>query len=272
MSTTFVLYVHRRDAKTIKSHLEAHHYLDKRYRMVPTSTDAIIHNRSGDDGNDEDIRAQVLSGQCIAVPLLHLCIEKLHEYSWAKQIVGTGMHHCPFSTSMGNSNRIPAAAQDESNTTSSTQSDQSLNDVQHALVETLVKYCSEAEGNFTEIQTEGTCSCTRRADIVKLVQSLSAQTCPKKLEVIGDDRTLVVPRWSFYIPSSNDCETIAEKRKIAEEFYQLLIQCNLPGRYERENSHNMQSLLWENLARTHRSLRVVRRGDIDPESGVRESG
>jgi hypothetical protein len=257
MSKTSVLYVQRRDAKMIKSHLEDNSQLDKRFRMVPTNSDAII--QGSQRGNGEETMSQVISGQCIAVPVTQTCITNLDEYSWAERVVGTGLHYCPFSTSMGNSNRESSAEAYSSNAAPSSQSFKSLNDVQHALVEALISCClrTDASSEVTDLHQS----------IITSVLSLSALTCPKKLEVMGDDRTLVVPRWSFYLPQNNDYEAILDTRKGADEFHQLLFQ------YKVQNGEQQfQSKLWETLARTHRSPRVVRRGDIDPESGVRESG
>jgi hypothetical protein len=246
----------------IKSHLEANSELDKRFRMVATTPDSIIHSvsRGSPSGNDKESKSQVIPGQCIAVPVSRTCITSLDKYSWAEQVVGTGIHYCPFSTSMGNSNRISSAeAYDSSNAASSSQSFQTLNDVQHALVEALVSCCSRPDVSSEVI--------VLHRQIIKSVLSLSASTCPKKLEVIGDGRTLVLPRWSFFVTERTDCEAIPDTRKGAHEFHQLLSQ------YKVQNGEQQfQSVLWEILARTHRSPRVVRRGDIDPESGVRESG
>ena len=35
----------------------------------------------------------------------------------------------------------------------------------------------------------------------KSVRALSARTCPRKLEIVGDNRTLVIPRWALFANS-----------------------------------------------------------------------
>jgi hypothetical protein len=266
MATTSVLYVRRRDAKTIKSQLESQCELDKRFRMVPTTSDAVVDEyiTTGIEGDNvqHEHAAEISSGQCIAVPVLQSCMDRLLEYSWASQVVGRGRHYCPFSTAMGNKNCVASVILQDADTALSSSQDITLNDVQHALVKTLISHSlSNADACTTKEDIY-----SYKTQIVKSVLALSKQTCPKKLEIIGDDRTLVIPRWSFYVINNDDNEAILQNRKGANEFRQLLLQ------YDHISFIKIQSLLWENLASIHRSLRVVRRGDIDPESGVRESG
>lgn len=269
MSITPVLYVRRRDAKTIKSHLEDLGELDKRFRMLPTNSDAIICDdllKLMDVALKEHLKLDILSGQCIAVPVLQSCIDKLHQYPWSTQIVGAGVHYCPFSTSMGNSNRVSYSHVQDTNGTS--------NDVQRALADALFLYSSSGSSTENGCRTTRTKqgslhSCHTKTQTVKAVLALSNIVCPKKLEIIGDDRTLVVPRWSLYLMERSDSKILAEKRKGEHEFLELLLKYGIQSE---SDQMTFQSLLWKNLAATYRSSRVVRRGDIDPESGVRESG
>ena len=286
MSTTPVLYVHRRNAKAIKSQLEAIHELDKRHRMVPSTSDAVIlHIDSLQLTADQDaIHQDIVNGQCIAVPVSQSFIDNtlLQEHKWASQqiIVAIGRQYCPYSTSMGNSNRDAVSSKNDTSNSSSS-NEIRLNDVQHALVETLVSYYSASTVKSKNAEMDDEHSC--RGMIIKSVLALSHQTCPKKLEVIGDDRTLVIPRWSFYMVNTEDDKSAIDKRVgvFLSEFRNLIIQCQSKSQWQYTSSGSnqedtsfdtVQSLLWENLARTHRCSRVVRRGDIHPDSGVRESG
>ena len=81
------------------------------------------------------------------------------------------------------------------------------------------------------------------------IQELDTRVCPRTLEVIGDDHTLVIPRHAF--DSNHD------------SFAHLIQSSN--------RTLHIQSL-WEILAQVHDSPRVVRRGEIDPQSAIRESG
>lgn len=280
MSATPVLYVHRRNAKAVKSQLEAIRELDKRHRMVPSTSDAVvIHHHDSLHTTDQDVIHQdIKKGQCIAVPVSQSFIDdKLQEHKLVLQIiVAVGVQHCPYSTSMGNSNRDALSSKNNTKNTLSS-NEVRLNDVQHALVETLVShYSASIEKNEDSDMNVRSC----RGMIVKSVLSLSHQTCPKKLEIMGDDRTLVLPRWSFFIFKLEDERTIADKRRgVLNEFRNLIIKCQFNMQYasgrlnqEEVSFVNIQSLLWEKLARTHRCSRVVRCGDIHPNSSVRESG
>jgi hypothetical protein len=169
---------------------------------------------------------------------------------------------------MGNKNCVASATLQDADTAFTSLQNIALNDVQHTLVETLISY-SLSNGDMCTTKED---IYSYKTQIVKSVLALNKQTCPKKLEIIGDDRTLVIPRWSFYVTNNDDNETILLNHKGANEFRQLLSQYESPFESEPISFTTIQSLLWENLARSHRSLRVVRRGDIDPESGVRKSG
>jgi hypothetical protein len=82
MATTSVLYVHRRDAKTLKSRLETESLLDKRFRMIPSASDAIVvlENSTHHDDGESDLPtegsavAASATGKCIAVPVTDECI------------------------------------------------------------------------------------------------------------------------------------------------------------------------------------------------------
>ncbi|KAL3803487.1 LOW QUALITY PROTEIN: hypothetical protein HJC23_014035 [Cyclotella cryptica] len=253
--------------------------------MSPSGIDDGASTSSSARPQCEGIKADILSGRCIAVPVAQVCFEKFRDYSWPADIVGFGMHFCPFSTSMGNSNRSTSSCTSAQSTHSyeisygqdnaifpAGQNSPSLNDVQHSLVETLVSYRLQSRNDVEYTPTEE--KIILRANILNSVLALSPQTCPRNLEVLGDDRTLVVPRWSFYLINNDDCHAgiLNDKRERTGEFRHLLQHYKVEFESDHIAFAKIQSLLWENLARFHRSPRVVRRGDIYPESGIRESG
>lgn len=275
MSTTTVLYVRQRDAKLMKTQLEDVRELDKRFRMIPCNSERIVHDDFVVKGVDHNVQhfgsinEEISADQCIAIPVSQSCFDQVHKYPWFSKVVGRGMQYCPFSTSMGNSNRAPVVAQ---NLFRNETLHYALNDVQDAIVDTLITHCLPIYNVNEKTRSEKESIDCNRKMIVKIVLALSTQACPKKLEVIGNERTLVVPRWSLYMTNSDDCKTILRKLEGANEFSELLAQFKLQSNSKVEGFMNIQSFLWERLAYNHRSLRVVRRGDIDPESGVRESG
>ena len=175
-----------------------------------------------------------------------------------------------------------------------------LTNIQHILSETLIDWLHDSDNDqapTNNIARNNTRQKRPQYTVVKveqLVRGLSIQTCPKKLETIGDDRTLVIPRWSFFIVSNNagssgevNATTFARVKKMQQEqerleFVELLRQLmhDEEGNDRDVGSDDiilaimcaLQSRLWMNLATSYSSSRIVRRGDVDPDSGIRESG
>lgn len=85
-------------------------------------------------------------------------------------------------------------------------------------------------------------------DQLHKIRLLNNLVCPKKLETFGDDRTLVIPPNAF----------------VGEDFESLL--------QTSEESHPNLGEFWQELAIIHNSNRIARRGTVDPNSKIRESG
>ncbi len=103
---------------------------------------------------------------------------------------------------------------------------------------------------------------TQFEDIIESkVEMQSSTICPPKLEVMGDDRTLVIPFRAL-------------NPAIDQTFHNLIkdVVYHVIGKFQEEEEEKLMTQLWEKLARSHDSHRVVRRGEIDPNSEVRESG
>jgi hypothetical protein len=83
------------------------------------------------------------------------------------------------------------------------------------------------------------------------IQQLNNTICPKKIETFGDDRTLVIPPNAF----------------VGEEFDSLL-QIDT----KEMNIDDCRIEFWKQLAESNNSKRIARRGAIDPNSKIRESG
>lgn len=293
MATTSVLYVHRRDAKTLKSRLETENLLDKRFRMIQSASDAtIVLENCNLPATDSDVDA-IASGQCIAVPVTDECVGRFgirtketnnkaaspSEGSWETYAIASGRQLCPFSSSaLGNQNHAMISRlvqqnydgrieQSKQNNTQADTEISNLTKIQCVVVETLVNYYTEStKKSDNSLDQKELASFQEMAKTS--VSSLSIKTCPKKLEVMGDDRTLVVPSTAFLL----------QEQETTNEFHQLLTNItsqtirNSPREDEYSTMCKLQQKLWENLASLYHSPRVVRRGDIDPESGVRESG
>ncbi|KAL9190037.1 hypothetical protein ACHAXT_007248 [Thalassiosira profunda] len=208
------------------------------------------------------------------------------ELSWMRslEVVGFGRQVCPFSTSvLGNtSKRVRAAAGGTKGNGANGRIP--FSNVQYTLVDTLTAWLKNSSASTSHEQNNNA------RTIEAMVRELSVRTCPKKLEVMGDDRTLVVPRQALFVSPRQSFRGKEEEAQLSKEvgigrkgddaeFRELLSTVIRRGRTRSENEsidaavmEEIQSLLWENLARDHNSPRVVRRGDIDPESGERESG
>lgn len=293
MATTSVLYVHRRNAKKLKSRLEKESLLDKRFRMIPSASDAavVLENSQLTDDSAVDVDA-IVSGNCIAVPVTDECVDRFETHSkensntdipgdgdsWETYAIAHGRQQCPFSSSaMGNQNqamvsrilqqnddRIIEKSKENNNAAAKVLN---LTNIQCVVVETLVdSYSENTKKSDNSLDQKELASF--QAMVKTKVSSLSIKPCPKKLEVMGDDRTLVVPSTAFLL----------QEEEATNDFHRLLIDIvsqihnDCPDRTDHPAIWKIQENLWKNLASLYKSPRVVRRGDIDPESGVRESG
>jgi hypothetical protein len=157
---------------------------------------------------NRDFRMVPAANHLIAIPIkLELYKE---ESGWSDMIVGIGEQECPYSTAKLGNNRIS---------------------VQHELTRV-----QQAIWNWLK----------NDANLKDKVLQLNAQVCPKKLELFGDDRTLIIPRKAF---------------SLADDTFRSMVV-----------GHRNLNDLWEHLAQVYDSPRVAKRGDIDPNSPIRESG
>lgn len=218
--TVNVLYVNRQDAKAVKVALEKKGYLNKQFRMTTAQPS---------DNSLQDAET------FIAIPITIECLDT--EGSWTQYVVSKGKQYCSYSSSFFASHKNKQIHSDSSSSTS-----ELTTHIQQALLSALIQ-CSPQQQVSEEVKIE----------LVRRIQDLSIKTCPKKLEVIGDDRTLVIPRTAF---RAEDDETFAS----------LLA---LVGDSDESSFHHC---FWKYFASAMGAPRVVRRGDIDPESSIRESG
>lgn len=229
---TTVLLTEKKNAKAVKVALEKEGALNKSYRLSSISSSLSSFNSYSLNGLPlSDIIEH--STRFIAIPIHDHFIQGRTDHKENKQlafnlVVGHATQVCRFSSSvLGNANRQLELT-----------SNNSLNFVQNVLLQAILTYQPSSD----------------KGSILKVVEKLPTKTVPHKLELMGDDRTLVIP--SRALNSASD--------SIFEEMLH-----NLIGDSHRKD---FMSLLWQHLADTHRSHRVVRRGEIDPNSKVRESG
>jgi hypothetical protein len=279
-------------------HQQYQHYLKNGTTVIDENNQT-----SAEDNNDDETKVEY----CDQIDFF--CTKEIR-----RRVLGFGRYSCPYSTSMlGNNNnfvknrhlggdtspRLKLSCSTNLNHRYSSCSsnengsiDSPLTNIQHILLETLIDWLRDNGNNRTLQNTAN--NNTRQTlpqhtveTIEPLVRGLSMQTCPRKLEILGDDHTLVIPRWAFFIVrEKNDSNEVKntepsvilkkmQQEKERREFRDLLRQLI----HDEVNDGDaaivmcaMQSRLWTNLAINFNSSRVVRRGDVNPDSGIRESG
>jgi hypothetical protein len=207
-----VLYVLKRNAKPTKNALEQAKLLNKNFRMAPPDPNVARPNL-------ED---------CIAIPVVKE-FDGSVQGSWNVFVQSSGVQICPYSTSVLGSGRQVSGT--------SNIGDEDLTLVQQAILEAILSFSSTTQ--------------TSQHDLRKRIRSLEPTVCPKKLEIFGDDRTLVIPPHAFQ----------------GDGFEFMICADN-----ERDLIPSRMKSLWKHLAEAHQSPRVARRGTVDKESSIRHSG
>jgi hypothetical protein len=252
-STTQVIITQKRNAKKVKNALETNEVLDKSFRMA--SIDADSFSQFVPIGQPLHIDTLLRNfSEFICIPVQK---EFFHELStW--EVTGTGsisldscLHSiimdlvighakqsCPYSSSvMGDANRRVKL---------SSTSNSSFDLVKNILVEAILEFPRAprtAESSKHAVNEE--------------VGNLSDATAPPKLEVMGNDRTLVIPFRALNLAMDQSFQNLVE---------------SIAGAGKASRMDDFMTCLWKKLALAFRSHRVVRRGEISPNSKVRESG
>ena len=220
--TVKVLFVEKGHAKTIKTTLEQNGEINKDFRMVP-----VRHGKWNDT---------------IAIPILEM---KQDFYVSLGGVVGDGTAFCPYSTSLlgnhaGRTARLTPNNQDSGNNVKSL--------VEQALLRTAEQngLWKPQDDDYDDVSTVA---------LLSRIREMDSSICPKKLECLGDDKTLVLQRKAF---------------SLDEPLFRVFLESIGCG-HDKDSQQEFVSNLWTSLAWTHKSPRVVRRGEIAPSSGIRES-
>jgi tRNA G37 N-methylase Trm5 len=181
-----------------------------------------------------DLNQETPSHDCIALPVSDdaFAMDNAMEGGWKHMTVSTGRHVCPFSTKVLGNRRELSHAP---------VGGEKLTLVQQAIVRT-VAALRDRDGSNNQASED---------KMIGDLQRLDRSICPIKLEFFGDDRTLVIPQNSF-------------EGKEFDGFVSAYVSIS-------EQSH-FSNELWKQFSLITKSPRVVRRGTVDPESGIRESG
>ena len=169
---------------------------------------------------------------CIAVPIIKDSLEILN----LDGVLGCGVQFCPYSSSLLGKHlqRTPRKQKGDS-------SSRTL--VQLALWNTCEAFRSRSASSLT------------KEKIWEIIQTLNIAVCPRNLELLGDDDTLVIHRRAFDLQDG--------------DFQHLVHEA---GCQTEDSQKEFMSELWKQLAAVYKSPRVVRKGQVDPDSGIRESG
>jgi hypothetical protein len=170
--------------------------------------------------------------ETIAVPIR----KEKEEYQGLDGVVGAGYMVCPHSTSLlGNHTGKTARANGDS-----------------SVERTLSEQALLTSAKLLDLPVDSDNESTTR--ILSSARNLDRAICPKKLEYLGDDRTLVLPRRAFSLSEPS--------------FREFLVQF---GCSDDASQESYLLSLWKQLAAVHESPRVVRRGEIASSSGIRQS-
>jgi len=169
----------------------------------------------------------------IAVPI----IKDSFEVRNFDGIRGEGSEFCRYSSSLlGNHLQRRPRKQKGDPSTSHTL-------VQLALWNTAESFRSQSPSNLT------------KETAWRRIKSLDIAVCPRNLELLGDDNTLVIHRRAFNLQD--------------ETFRQLV---HGAGCQTEDAQKEFMFELWKQLATVYKSPRVVKKGEVHPDSSVRESG
>lgn len=253
---TPVLYAKRCAAKQLKTALEASGRIDVDHRMGAADPAAFVSSST----RSEMEGAPCSSDECISIPVTNTCLKEYEEWhesgsneiendgcDWKRLVVASGRQHCMASASASarakqGGGRRRRRQDDASNTNGQDQQQYEPTLTQQAIIEMV-----------QQLNPSG----FERKEIVRATMALSAKVCPHKLERFGDDRCLIIPRTALRVDGKSNTDDF-------RAFLERLVPNVSP--------EECLSTLWPILARLFGCPRVARRGDIDPESKIRQSG
>lgn len=265
-----VVYVRKEHARAVKSCLKESKFLDDRFRMLRAAS------------GSEIVAVQNDAKAFIAIPVRDEFDEKsirgddrndneLESVLSTQMIVGVGYQTCPYSTKILGNGR---ANHQHSGKTYDIKGGLSL-------IQSVILGITPTMTETNVDQPEASLQALYQ-DIINRVLKLDSTVCPasrrrQSLEIFGDDRTAVVPPGAFegkeFISILRDVH-----RMHSREYKSNTDDCNntentsSDAAADETTTTTLYNDFWSRLALAHSSPRVVRRGGIDPNSKIRESG
>jgi Met-10+ like-protein len=196
-------------------------------RKVDAKLVKTLLEEAGSFHRDFRVTASAIADGCLAVPISlrdPATTDSVRKALPAMAVVDVGPQFCPYSASRINQCQSKVL-----------QLGDGASLVQQALVEAFRETCTPDNANAFRTS----------------MRTLSRSTCPRSLETMGDDRTIVLPEAALRPDDPSVMAVLAEVGiSSTSRFWQAV---------------------WSHLARLHRSQRVVRRAAIDPSSSTRQS-
>ena len=226
-----VVYVVKRDAKTVKNALEKHGWIDKSFRMTAAIDQAEI------------LQGDVSYTGCLAIPVLETYYGEANTASgeWKRLVVGNGKQQCPFSTSvLGNPQKRHAlqAATDQGG---------DWCPLMQALLQT-VQICFRNDNGDDHVAINWK----------EHIQRLDSAVCPSKLELLGDDKNLVLPPAALLAAD-------------LDVWMRTVLETHIGDTQPLDFDIFLQEL-WNQVAEIYHCPRILRKGGVDPDSRIRQTG
>ena len=254
-----VVYVRKEHAKAVKNRLKESEFLDDRFRMLPAASESDILVVK----NDAKAFIAIPVNDEIDVENMRLCDGNGKESGPLSCIIaGVGYQACPYSTKILGNGRANHQQFTSGNIAE-----------KFSLIQSVILGITPIT-----IDTSAETSLDLDQSIMDRVLQLDSTVCPgsrrrQNLEIFGDDRTVVVPPGAFE----------------GEEFLCILRDVYRMHNQKHNTNHGntgqpissdatddeittLYNDFWFRLALAHDSPRVVRRGGIDPNSKIRQSG
>lgn len=257
-----VLYVLKKNAKTVKNGLEdeqhRHVWIDKRYRMTAAEASGFCVTPAEEEEN-------ISHQDCLAIPVLPAYFEDTNNHQeWKDLVIGDGRQACPFSTSvLGNPQKRHAMSssidqEDKTNANNNTANSVNSNSdewspLRQAMLQAVQncfdEWCADGSGDPSEISH----------DWKSCILSLNKSICPSRLEVLGDDKNLVLPPGALLekdlMPWLEKAWQHRQKPFTEQQMSAFMVQ------------------VWKQLTIIYDPCpRILRKGGVDPDSRIRQTG
>jgi len=249
-----VLYVEPANAKLVKTELEKEGVIDKDFRMTRG-----IGGGCRADEDEHPPSSETSWNNCIAIPILHCGDDDSSQQKVAthRLVKGSGFQFCPFSTTfLGNNNHARRPRRRVRDRPSTATTNTTL--VQTGLLRALLAGTAHSLDSNRGVEQDADADAALL--LLQKIRSLPPDICPSKLELFGDDRTVVIPPHAFDSQKSDCFRALL-----------LLSNKNVATHNGADDDAFFQSL-WSTLASLYGSNRVVRRGGVHQDSGIRQSG